>query len=88
MPFPLGKLLATPGALNHLALTNVLPMALVARHLQGDWGDLCADDQRRNETAISTGDRIVSAYVVGGLKVYVITEWDRSYTTMLLASEY
>lgn len=88
MMFDPVQLVATPGALNHLALHGSSPLLLVRRHLEGDWGDLCAGDLKLNDEAVAGGDRILSAYTVAGLKVYVITEWDRSYTTVLLASEY
>ncbi len=88
MLFDPGQLVATPGALNHLAVHGSTPIELIRRHLAGDWGDLCASDREINDKAVIGADRIVSAYAVAGLKVYVITEWDRSYTTVLLASEY
>ena len=88
MLFPLGRLLATPGAMNHLALSEVAASTLIDRHHSGDWGELGPADRKTNDDAVLCGDRIVSAYTVAGLKLYVITEWDRSYTTVLLASEY
>ena len=75
-------------ALNHLAAHGRTSIELIRRHLAGDWGDLGASDRKANDKAVTAHDRIVSAYLVAGLKVYVITEWDRSYTTVLLASEY
>lgn len=88
MLFDPGQLVATPGALNHLALHGCTPSALIGRHLSGDWGDLDIRDRKLNDEAVVGGDRIFSAYAIAGLKLYVITEWDRSYTTVLLASEY
>jgi hypothetical protein len=88
MQFDPGQLVATPGALNHLALHDSSPLVLIRRHLQGDWGELCASDRKLNDDAVTGGERILSAYTIAGLKIYVITEWDRSYTTVLLASEY
>ena len=88
MLFDPGQRLITPAAVNHLDLHDCSPTALVRRHLSGDWGDLCASDHKLNDDAVVYGSRILSAYVIGGVKVYVITESDRSYTTVLLASEY
>ena len=58
------------------------------RHTMGDWGDLCDDDKRLNDLAIESGDRIFSAYNTSFGKIYVITEADRSYTTIMRAEEY
>ena len=88
MLFDLGRLMATPGALVHLAEHSLSPLDLINRHTNGDWGDLCVSDKKLNDQAIADGSRILSAYLVAGEKLYVITEWDRSYTTVLLASEY
>lgn len=57
-------------------------------HRKGGWGNLCRDDKLMNSMAILEGTRILSAYNVGDVKLYVITEADRSSTTLLLASEY
>jgi hypothetical protein len=68
--------------------------ALLRRHIAGDWGDVCPEDKARNDEAIAhEGDpdnqqRVLSAYELHGRKVWVITEWDRSETTVLLPSEY
>jgi hypothetical protein len=87
--FPLGRVLATPGALTALTAAGMHPVALVARHARGDWGDLCAGDRRANERALRDGSRLLSAYrLPGGGKVWIITEADRSTSTLLLPSEY
>lgn len=88
MLFCPGQLVATPGAISFLGSKTVTPLALVARHVHGDWGNLSADDRKANDEAILNGSRIFSAYLITGIKLYVITESDRSYTTVLLASEY
>ena len=88
MLFSLGRLVATPGAIEHLAKHDLTPLHLIHRHGSGDWGDLGVSDKKLNEQAIADGSRILSAYVVAGEKLYIITEWDRSYTTVLMASEY
>ena len=86
--FPLGRVVATPGALEQCEKCNVSPLSLIGRHHHGDWGNLCADDLAANESALFAGGRLLSAYVMAGTKLYVITEWDRSATTLLKASEY
>ncbi len=88
MLFSFGRLMATPGAISHLAEHGLSPLDLINRHINGDWGDLGVSDKKLNDEAITDGSRILSAYIVAGEKLYVITEWDRSYTTVLLASEY
>lgn len=88
VPVVLGRLVATPAALDLLASAGVLPLTLLERHQRGDWGDLCADDARQNDEALKLGDRLLSSYTVAGGKVWVITEADRSATTLLLPEEY
>ncbi len=88
--FEHGQLVATPGALSLLGELDVSPTYLLERHLSGDWGDLCAADQKENDKSLKHGYRIVSSYHVGdgGDRVWVITEADRSSTCLLLPSEY
>ena len=66
--------------------TNLL--VCLKRHVSGDWGEVCAEDQRENDVALKGGGRILSAYTVGGKKIWIITEWDRSMTTILFPDEY
>lgn len=83
--FPLGKSYATPGV---LALGIDLATYL-HRHHCGDWGDeLCAEDKAANEHSLKDGTRLLSCYHAGGNRIYIITEWDRSMTTILLPEEY
>jgi len=84
--FALGQLLATPGALRVLTPDDLL--TLVQRHGSGDWGDLGAEDRAANDAALHDGSRLLSAYTVDGERLWVITEADRSATTILLPSEY
>mgnify|MGYP000863166828 CR=1 FL=1 len=85
--FALGQLVATPGALE--VLDHVTIMRSIARHLNGDWGDLDAHDRKANEDALKHGARLLSAYRSdSGTKFWIITEADRSATTILLPSEY
>lgn len=85
--FPLGQTVATPGTLEEVHHADI--QACLARHAAGDWGDLDEDDRIENELAVMRGLRLFSAYHDrNGVKFYIITEWDRSVTTMLLPSEY
>ena len=87
--FPMGQIVGTPGALE--AMKNALadPIELLERHISGDWGDLCSEDSELNDSAVKNGARILSSYSLPtDVKIWIITEWDRSVTTMLLPSEY
>ena len=88
--FRAGKLLMTADV-NDLVQRGVFnPGPYLQRHLNGDWGDLCDDDRRQNDAALKSGeDRLFSSYqVTSDLKIWIITEWDRSVTTLLLPEEY
>ena len=89
MLFRLGRLCATNGAIDALTSAAADPIEYVARHLAGDWGDLDAADSAANDRAVQLGERIISAYRLStDEKIWVITEADRSVTTILLPSEY
>jgi hypothetical protein len=83
-PLPLGRVVATPGALNLLSEIGAHPFDYLARHANGDWGDLCAFDRRQNEIALRDGYRVLSSYEMSAGRVWIITEADRSVTTILL----
>ena len=85
---PLGRVLATPGALKLLRDAAEDPFAYLARHASGDWGELDAHDRRENERSLRHGWRVLSSYPIGEKRVWVITEADRSVTTILLPEEY
>jgi hypothetical protein len=88
--FRAGQLVMTAGV-NDLVQRGALnPVPYLRRHLDGDWGDLCNDDKRQNDAALKSGeDRLFSSYQVApDLKLWIITERDRSVTTLLLPSEY
>jgi len=87
--FPLGKIVATPAALEALARAGQSPWDFLARHQQGDYGEVCEEDRRENELALQQGFRLLSVYTtLAGEKLWVITESDRSLTTLLLPADY
>jgi hypothetical protein len=87
--FPLGQLVATPGALQALAEAGENPTPFITRHVSGDWGELDDHDRQENELSVLQGFRILSAYTLStGVRIWIITEADRSCTTLLLPSEY
>jgi hypothetical protein len=89
MRFQLGQIVSTPGALDALAKSNETAWSFLVRHLAGDWGDVCLEDREPNDEAVRDGSRILSAYTLKtGEKIWIITEADRSLSTLLLPSEY
>lgn len=87
--FPLGQVVATPAAIEALEDAGQPPNLFLDRHVTSDWGDVCAEDTQANEDAINNDARIFSVYrTAKGVKLYVITEADRSSTTILLPEEY
>ena len=86
--FDVGQIVATPGALDLLDKTATNAATLLQRHVNGDWGDLAHEDKAANDEAVSVALRIFSSYKLDGHKLWIITEADRSATTLLLPSEY
>jgi len=91
--FDLGRLLATPGALDTLAAAGMTALDLLVRHARGDWGNLDAEDRAANELALRSGARLFSAYNVGTEPVWIITEaaddaGRRVASTLLRPDEY
>ena len=87
--FELGQTVATPGALDALREAEEDPFSYLVRHVTGDWGDLPEEDIQENQLSLEQGLRIFSAYHLNtGTKIYVITEYDRSVTTILLPEDY
>jgi hypothetical protein len=87
--FSLGRVLATPGAIDALANAEEQAVTYLQRHAVGDWGDLCQDDLEENNLSLEHGYRLLSAYRLSDLeKIWIITEADRSATTILLPEEY
>ena len=89
LPLELGKVCMTPAAKRALMEANMHPWPLILRHQNGDWGDLEAADKATNNDAARNGLRVMSSYPIrSGLTVWIITEADRSVTTVLLPSDY
>jgi hypothetical protein len=88
--FKLGKVVTTPAALDLLEREGVSPTELLRRHASGDWGELDAHDQRENQICVEQGGRIRSSYPIGsnGARAWIITEANRSTTTILRPDEY
>ena len=92
--FELGRVVATPTALELLETAGRSPVEFLDRHVRGDWGDLSEEDCQSNEVALRDGSRILSAYVTrNGQKIWIITEatdgrGHRAATTILLPEEY
>ncbi len=87
--FELGQVVATPGALAALECCGESPADYLRRHQAGDWGEVCDEDRRENELSLLHGFRLLSSYHLGsGTKIWIITEADRSATTILLPEEY
>ena len=92
---PLGRIVATPGAIEAFQKTGEQPSSFLRRHQAKDWGELCEEDKKSNDDAVKhEGDperqaRVLSCYrLKDKVNVWIITEWDRSVTTMLLPEEY
>ncbi len=87
--FALGQVVATPGALEALESNGQTAMELLQRHVVLDPGELDEEDQQTNEEAVTNGERVLSSYLLrDGTKMWVITEADRSSSTLLLPDEY
>jgi hypothetical protein len=83
----LGQTFITMNALSQLSGIDI--KVALSRHARGDWGIVDEEDSKTNDRALETGDRLLSVYrSEAGLRFYVITEWDRSVTTVLLPDDY
>ena len=84
--FHLGDVVATPQSIYVLSESGMSVQSLLQRHATGDWGE---EDRVANNDALQYGDRLLSSYAISeNIKIWVITEYDRSVTTILLPSEY
>jgi hypothetical protein len=87
--FELGRILATPGALEALEESGETSHPYLQRHASKDWGEVCSEDREENELALREDFRLFSVYrLKDGTRLWIITEADRSATTILLPSEY
>ena len=87
--FELGQIVATPGALAALKKAGQQPGEFLTRHINRDWGDLDEEDRKENEYSLEHGFRLLSAHKTNaGDRLWIITEADRSVTTLLLPEEY
>lgn len=87
--FDLGRVVATPGALDALRPHDGFLSEIIARHVRADWGGVDAEDAQANDRALRDGSRVVSAYTTpAGVRLWVITEADRSSTCVLTPEEY
>jgi hypothetical protein len=87
--FSLGRIVATPGALEAVQRAGQSPLDFLARHVNADWGEVCEEDRRENEFALQHGFRLLSVYTTkAGENLWVISEADRSATTLLLPADY
>jgi hypothetical protein len=88
--FELGQVVITRNCSDYVCEHNIDVAPLIRRHLKHDWGDLCKDDKILNDQALVKGNegRIFSSYNVNDTKIWIITEFDRSYTTIMLPEDY
>ena len=87
----LGQLVATRGVANEMESSIGFALEVIhalERYLRHDWGDVCPEDKELNDEALQLGNRLLGAYETRKGKIWVITEWDRSVTTILFPSEY
>ena len=92
MSFELGQVVQTKGKATACEQDNNFKKEVkqaFAKYIQGNWGDTCKEDSELNNNAVKdNNDRIVAMYKTSKGKIFIITEWDRSYTTILFAYEY
>jgi hypothetical protein len=92
--FSLGQVVATPAALEAISAAGQTPDFFVDRHIQGNWGEICGEDKLLNDLAVTSGDRILSAFrTLLNVRLWIITEaaddqGNRAATTILLPEEY
>lgn len=87
--FQPGQIVSTRGALAAMQEHQIVPSTLLRRHLSGDWGSVPPEDAEFNNFSLESGGRLLSSYDIAvGVRIWLITEWDRSVTTYLLPSEY
>jgi len=91
MTLKLGQVVSTAGVSDWMTSSvenTQFVIGSIARHSSGDWGEVCDNDKESNNLALKEGTRILSSYSKGKDKIWIITEWDRSVTTVLFPNEY
>lgn len=87
--FRLGEIVSTTHLFEHSEKNNFALLPYLVRHAQGDWGDVCKEDWKINDEALKNGLRLLSEYKLpDGRRIWIITEWDRSATTLLFPEDY
>lgn len=86
--FALGQIVATPAVLAHLNEHRIHPDTYIRRHQCGDWGNVPSEDAGENDFSVLNGLRVLSSYEIAAERVWIITEADRSVTTLLMPNEY
>lgn len=85
--FPLGQIVITCAAIADITPEDIF--VALRRHAHADWGNVCADDRQANDAALQDGHRLLSSYrSARQIEFWILTEWDRSVTTVLLPSDY
>lgn len=85
----LGQTVITPGALDAISKAEQTPFEFLIPHIHGNWGEVCKEDKKLNDWAVENGERVLSAYrTKGNVRIWIITEADRSSTCILLPEEY
>lgn len=87
MKFSTGQVVMTPNAQEAMIQHKINFGTLIRRHVNGDWGDVCDEDRQTNEASLKNGGRLMSVYKES-VTIWIITEWDRSVTTILLPEDY
>lgn len=91
MKIKLGQVVMTRGIANLVEENDIFSAKVfqsLAKHQNGDWGDVCQEDKEANDWSAENGERVLSAYTICDTKVWIITEANREYTTILLPEEY
>ena len=87
--FNFGNVVATRPLFEYCKARGFSLLPYMVRHAQGDWGDVCKEDWESNDEALKSGQRLLSEYKLpDGKRIWIITEWDRSATTLLFPEDY
>lgn len=89
--FELGKVVLTQGISNKMLDSNRFYNQVIKaleRYKKQDWGEICEEDKMSNDMAVKLGDRILASYETSDGKIWITTDWDRRYTTILFPEEY